>query len=101
VRATADPAGRLEIKVADVGKLSRYRMGHGITDFLVCRDCGVYIGATMEDPENDQTLATCVVNTLELDPTRIADPVAAHYDEETAGSRLERRRERWMKVDFS
>jgi len=55
----------------------------------------------MEDPENDQTLATCVVNTLELDPTRIADPVAAHYDEETAGSRLERRRERWMKVDFS
>lgn len=101
VRATADPDGRLEIKVADAGKLSRYRLGHGITDFLVCRDCGVYVGATMEDPENNQTLATCVVNTLELDPARIAEPVAAHYDDETPGSRLERRRARWMKVDFA
>ncbi|MBL6599839.1 MAG: aldehyde-activating protein [Alphaproteobacteria bacterium] len=100
VRATADPEGRLEIKVADQGKLSRYRMGHGITDFLVCRDCGVYVGATMEDPENNQILATCVVNTLELDPARIAAPAEAHYDEETPGSRLERRRKRWMKVEF-
>ena len=100
VRATADPDGRLEIAVADPGKLSRYRMGHGITDFLICRDCGVYVGACMEDPEREQILATCVVNALELPETRIKAPVPAHYDEETPGSRLERRRERWMKVNF-
>ena len=100
VRATADPDGRLEIKVADAGKLSRYRLGHGITDFLVCRECGVYVGATMEDEDNGQTLATCIVNTLELDQSRIKEPVAAHYEEETPGSRLERRRTRWMKAAF-
>lgn len=100
VRATADPGGRLEIKVADEGKLSRYKLGLGVTDFLVCRDCGVYVGATMEDEERGETLATCIVNTLELDQSRIKEPVAAHYDEETAGSRLERRRTRWMKASF-
>jgi hypothetical protein len=100
VRATADPDGRLEIRVADPGKLSRYRLGHGITDFLVCRECGVYVGATMEDPENDQILATCVVNTLDLDPARIAQPAPARYDDETPASRLERRRQRWMKAEF-
>jgi hypothetical protein len=100
VRATADPDGRLEIAVGDQGKLSRYRFGHGITDFLVCRDCGVYVGATMEDEENDQVLATCIVNTLELDQSRIKEPVVAHYEEETPGSRLERRRTRWMKAEF-
>jgi len=100
VRATADPDGRLEIAVGDQGKLSRYRFGHGITDFLVCRDCGVYVGATMEDEENDQVLATCIVNTLELDQSRVKEPVAANYEEETPGSRLGRRRTRWMKAEF-
>ncbi len=101
VRATADPDGRLEIAVADQAKLSRYRLGLGITDFLVCRDCGVYVGAVMEDAANGEILATCIVNTLELDQTRIKEPVAAQYEEETAGSRLERRRVRWMKATFS
>ena len=100
VRATADPDGRLEIKVADEGNLSRYKLGHGITDFLICRDCGVYVGATMEAEERRETLATCIVNTLELEQSRIKAPLAAHYDEETPGSRLERRRTRWMKVTF-
>jgi hypothetical protein len=100
VRATADPAGRLEIKVANEENLSRYRLGHGITDFLVCRECGVYVGATMPDEENGQTLATCVVNALELDPSRISEPAAARYDDETPTSRLERRRGRWMKAEF-
>lgn len=100
VRATADPDGHLEIRVTDDGKLSKYRLGLGITDFLVCRECGVYVGATMRDEENGRTLATCVVNTLDLEQSRIKAPVAARYDEETAGSRLERRRQRWMTATF-
>ena len=100
VRATADPGGRLEIAVGDQTKLSRYRFGYGITDFLVCRDCGVYVGATMEDQENGRVLATCIVNTLELDQSRIKEPVVANYEAETSGSRLKRRRTRWMKAEF-
>ena len=86
VRATADPDGRLEIKVVDEAKLSRYKLGHGITDFLICRGCGVYVAATMQDEERGETLATCIVNTLELEQSRIKAPLAAHYDEETPGS---------------
>ena len=99
VRATADPHGRLEIIVAAPTKLSRYRMGHGITDYLICAECGVYVAATMEDPENSRTLATCVVNALDIVPGRVAKPRPAVYDDETRVSRLERRRQRWMTAE--
>jgi hypothetical protein len=100
VRATADPDGRLEIKISDPAKLSKYRLGLGITDFIVCKECGVYVSATMEDEENGQVLANCVVNVLDMDLNEIKNSVDAHYDDEAAKSRLERRRGRWMKVDF-
>ena len=98
VRATADPDGHLEVAVRDQGKLSRYRMGHGVTDFIVCRDCGVYVCAVMEDDEMSQLLATCIVNALDLPENRIKSPVAAHYDAESPSERLERRRKRWMRA---
>jgi hypothetical protein len=100
VRATADPDGWLEIRVADPDKLSRYRQGHGITEFLICRECGVYVGAVMHDEENGEILATCVVNALDLAPDRITEPAPVDYAAETRGSRLERRRQRWMKAVF-
>ncbi|MBM85826.1 MAG: aldehyde-activating protein [Rhodospirillaceae bacterium] len=96
VRATADPQGSLEIIVEAPAKLSRYRMGLGITDYLICADCGVYVAATMEDPEKSRTLATCVVNALDIAPGCVAEPQPTVYDGETAVSRLERRRQRWM-----
>ena len=96
VRATADPAGRVEFLFSDPEAVSRYRMGLAITEFLVCRRCGVYVGAVMEDTERGRTLATCVVNALELTESRIGSAVQADYDGESAGSRLERRRSRWM-----
>lgn len=99
VRATADPAGRLEVRVADPDKLSRYRMGHGITDYLVCSDCGVYVAAVMQDEESGGWLATCVVNALDLPADRIAETAPVVYDGETPESRLARRRERWMPVE--
>ena len=101
VRATADPDGKLEISVSNPDQLSRYRMGHGITDYLVCRECGVYVAAVMEDADTGRVLATCVVNTLELPPERIAEHAPAHYDAETPQSRLERRRKVWMDVEVS
>ena len=66
VRATADPNGELEVYIKDKSKLSKYRFGLGITDFLVCKECGIYVAAVMEDPENGKLLATCVVNALDV-----------------------------------
>src|ERR1700722_9454485 len=48
-RATSDPRGTIRFRVREPGLLSRYRMGHGITDFLVCARCGVFMAAMMED----------------------------------------------------
>jgi hypothetical protein len=98
VRATADPDGELEISVIDKTKLSKYNMGLGVTDFLVCKECGVYVSAVMFDEQNKQMIGNCIVNALDLDQVEVKLSEAAHYDDESKKSRLERRRGRWMKV---
>lgn len=100
VRATADPDGKLDIFIQDKTKLSKYHMGLGVTDFLVCKECGVYVSAVMFDQENNEMIGNCIVNTLDIEQGKIQLFEAAHYDTETAESRLERRRSRWMKVNI-
>src|SRR5277367_5655925 len=48
-RTTSDPKGAMRIVVREPSELSRYRFGLGITDFLICKRCGVFIGALMEE----------------------------------------------------
>ncbi len=93
VRATGDPDGLLEIAIADEAKVDRYRFGLGITDFLICRACGVYVSALVEEPGG--LLATLIVNTLDLPQDGFPEPAPAHYDDETGEQRLARRRLRW------
>ena len=93
MRATGDPEGRLEIAIADEAKTDRYRFGLRITDFLICRACGVYVSALVE--EADGLLATLIVNALDLPQDGFPDPVPAHYDDENKEQRLARRRLRW------
>jgi hypothetical protein len=42
-RLTADPAGRLEIK-GDLRALQRYKFAHKVSEFILCRICGSYVG---------------------------------------------------------
>ena len=100
VRETADPDGKLDIFIQDKTKLSKYHMGLGVTDFLVCKECGVYVSAVMFDQENNEMIGNCIVNTLDIEQDKIQLSEAAHYDSESAESRLERRRSRWMKVNI-
>ncbi|MEM7293847.1 MAG: aldehyde-activating protein [Pseudomonadota bacterium] len=44
----SDPDGALEIDVRRRDSLAHLKIGSGIADFLVCRDCGVLVGATVE-----------------------------------------------------
>jgi hypothetical protein len=47
-RAVSDPDGSAEIAIADEAKVSRYRFGMGTADYVVCRDCGVYVAAVID-----------------------------------------------------
>ena len=44
---TSDPDGKALIVVRNPASLRRYRFATGVTDFLICANSGVYIGATM------------------------------------------------------
>jgi hypothetical protein len=42
--STSDPNGSLRFNEHVPGALNRYRFGYKTTDFLVCRNCGAYVG---------------------------------------------------------
>jgi hypothetical protein len=41
----SDPHGSLTITVRDATGLGRYRQGNGLAEMLLCRQCGVLLGA--------------------------------------------------------
>lgn len=92
-RTTSDPAGRLSFQANDTKALQRYRFGLKTADFLLCRDCGVYIGAQIETARG----AFGIINTLALTPWPQGLPAAAaaDYATESASERIERREQRW------
>lgn len=94
--STSDPEGELQFHFDDAGGLQRYRFGLRTADFLLCRDCGVYIGAVIETGGR----RFGIVNTHALDepPAGIAGVGTVSYDDEDVAGRIERRAERWTPV---
>jgi hypothetical protein len=94
---TSDPSGRLTFHVIDDARLQRYRFGLRTADFLVCRHCGVYLGAQIE------TAHGCfgLINTRVLTPLAAELPLAvvADYDSEGAMQRLARREHKWTPLE--
>ena len=41
----SDAAGSLCIRMTDAGAAARYRQGSGQSEFLLCRNCGVFVAA--------------------------------------------------------
>jgi hypothetical protein len=95
---TSDPAGQLVVEVREREQLQRYRFALGITDFLVCRTCGVYVAAVMET--DGRVLGVLNVNVLdEREPfARPATPM--EYGAEGAADREGRRAKVWMPVEM-
>ena len=97
--STSDPAGRIEFQYRNTEKLQRYRFGLKTADFLLCRNCGVYIGAFIETPTGE----FAIINTHSLKPQ--PDDMAAvqpiSYDGEKTGGRIKRREERWTPASES
>lgn len=92
--AVSDPDGELTISVRDQGRLSRYQFGLKAADFLVCRDCGVYVAAFMPDPDDAHGFATLMSTVLD-ERARYPAAEATVYEGEDEAGRRQRRRERW------
>lgn len=94
--STSDPGGELRLFAAVPDALQRYRFALKTADFLLCRHCGVYIGAVIETPSG----AYGIVNTHALAeaPDDLAAAMPISYDGESSGERVGRREDRWTPV---
>ena len=91
--ATSDPVGRLQFGCSRPELLQRYRFATGTAEFLLCRECGVYLGAQMSrDGGRFGILNTLTLNPI---PPDLRSPEAMNYGGETAESRGVRRAARW------
>jgi hypothetical protein len=90
---TSDPAGRLVFHLNQREALQRYRFGLMTADFLVCRRCGVYLGAQIETAHG----AFGIINTRALMsvPGDLPVAVMADYGAENMSDRIARREKRW------
>jgi hypothetical protein len=93
-RTTSDPKGRAEIVVRDPAALTRYRFGQRTADFLVCGNCGVYLGALFTD-EDGKAYVTLNANTFANAQALPDTAEAVHYDKESVAEKNARRRVRW------
>lgn len=95
----SDPAGSLAIRYAGAAVLGRYRQGSGTADCLVCRECGVLVGAIYEDGES--RYGTLNRRILLEDPGFGAEVVASPKVLD-AGAKVTRWRDVWFAgVDLS
>ena len=97
-RTIADPAGKVAIAARDPARLSRYRFGLKTTDFLVCRDCGVYLGAVCRDADGAWALINTPVLAARAEFAQPATPT--DHDAETEAARRARRKSTWTPVTF-
>lgn len=98
MRAASDPEGRVVFRLRDPDKLHRYRFGLATADFLLCRDCGVYVGSVMPDPAGDRAIIN--VNCLEQPTAFGSDARSVSYDEEDEPARRARRRAVWTPAEL-
>jgi hypothetical protein len=97
--SASDPAGFVEFTARDSDSLARYRFGLKTADFLLCRECGVYIGALIETGNGQFGIINTHALTEQQD--RLAAPQATTYDGEIISGRIARREERWTPASFS
>ena len=94
---TSDPSGRLAFHLKPGEPPQRYRFGLMTADFLLCRRCGVYVGAQIATAHG----AFGIINTLALRPLPAGLPAAvnADYGAESTRERVARRAQRWTPLD--
>jgi hypothetical protein len=92
-RTTSDPQGFVEIWAEDWLLVEPYRFGSGTAEFLICRRCGVYIGAVGETAAG--TRAVINANCLDDRAAFTQQPTPVDHDSEATEDRLARRATHW------
>ena len=93
---TSDPDGAMRID-AKASALVRYRFALKSADFLVCAQCGVYVGAVFSQGEDMWGIVN--VNAMHERDAFSAPIEGMSYDGETASSRGERRKQKWTPIE--
>ena len=94
--STSDPAGELRLHARQPEHLQRFRFAMRTADFLLCRVCGVYIGAVIESEQGRYGIIN--THSLAVTPADIAAVEMISYDSENKEGRVARREERWTPV---
>jgi hypothetical protein len=94
--STCGSTAQIEFFTREPGLLKRYRFGLRIADFLLCGNCGVYIGAVMT--RDTGTFGIVNIRALVAPPEDLAAVVPVSYAGENQESRIARREQRWSKA---
>jgi hypothetical protein len=92
-RTVSDPQGHVEIRALDWSRVERYRFASGTAEFLLCKTCGVYIGAVCETERGTRgvTNVNCLADRAAFAP---ASSFPDH-DNEPVEARIARRTANW------
>jgi hypothetical protein len=96
VLTTSDPRGSLEFRMADPVRLVRYRFGLRTADFLLCAQCGVYVGAAIATGRGRYGIVN--INAMRPVPAGLAQPQPMSYEGENETQRADRREARWTPI---
>ena len=92
-RTTSDPHGLAEIWASDWSLVQFYRFSSSTAKFLICRNCGVYIGAICDTAAGIRAVIN--INCLADRAAFARQPVSVDHDQETTEDRLARRAADW------
>jgi hypothetical protein len=92
-RTTSDPLGLVEIRAEDWSLVEPYRFDSGTAEFLICRRCGVYIGAVCETSAG--TRAVVNINCLDDRAAFVRPPAPVDHEGEKIEDRVARRAANW------
>ncbi|MBL6751538.1 MAG: hypothetical protein ISP90_13505 [Nevskia sp.] len=93
---TSDPQGSVGFLVRRPDALQHYRFGMRSADFLVCRQCGVYVGVCSDTDQGQ--FAVVNVRALRPRPAGLPEAVAVTFSGESLDQRLARRKLLWTPV---
>jgi hypothetical protein len=76
--------------------LYRYQFGQKTADFLLCHNCGVYVGALMQSA--NQQFGIINARVLYALAEQLPEAVAMDYETESVTERMSRRAKRWTPI---
>ena len=95
-RTVSDPDGRVAFR-ASPGALKRYRFATRSADFLLCAECGAYMGVVMQADGELYGIVNATGARIEALANRPPDPM--DYSAETVEARTARRKRVWSPAE--